>query len=147
MLDIFMDIFMDLFIVVSTDQKWLGSNKIQMDSEVFTVWVEFRCFLWGKRRSYQNYNPTTFLIYMVSLIDCEKLTVKHLFGKPNMTTSSQRHTACNAYADSERFARGGPTQLWQRCFLFCMFFSVYEGREDPYTTKSEPSLARQWNTF
>ena len=81
-------------LVISTYQNWLGPNKIQLDPEVFTVWVEFRLFFWEKSRSYQDYYRTTFLTNAVSPINCEsklwweKLTVKHLFGKPSFSANN-----------------------------------------------------------
>ena len=83
-----------MWLVVSTYQNWLGSSKTQLVSEVFPVWVEFRLFFWGKSRSYQDYYPTTFLTNAVSPINCEsklwweKLTVKHLFGKPSFSANN-----------------------------------------------------------
>ena len=46
-------------------------------------------------------------------------------------------------ADPDSFVRGGPA-LTTFCFLFVSFL-VYEGREDPNTTISGPSSARQRN--
>ena len=45
----------------------------------------------------------------------------------------------HACADPESFARGGPT--------LTMLFSLDEMREDPNSTKSEPSSARQQNAI
>ena len=56
--------------------------------------VEFRLFFSGKSRSYQDYNPTTFLTNAVSPINCEsklwweKLIVKHLFGEPSFSANN-----------------------------------------------------------
>ena len=45
-------------------------------------------------------------------------------------------------ADPESFARGGPTPLRTFFFFFLLFFLMRE-KEDPNSTKSGPSSARQ----
>ena len=57
------------------------------------------------------------------------------------------HTPDGMYrscADPESFVRGGPTLT---TFFFLLFFLVDEGREDPSTTISGPSSARQRNAI
>ena len=50
------------------------------------------------------------------------------------------YTAC---ADPESFARGGPTLTT----VFFVFVFFDEGKEDPNSTKSRPSSARQRNAI
>ena len=52
--------------------------------------------------------------------------------------------SCLLCADSESFVRGVQLIIIQRIFVL---FLVDEGREDPLTTKSGPSLACQQNTI
>ena len=71
---------------------WIQQNSAGPRGFHSLSWIQ--TFLLRKEQSYQDYYPTTFLINVVSPINCEsklwweKLTVKHLFGKPSFSANN-----------------------------------------------------------
>ena len=84
------------------------------------------------------------LIGVVPVCCCDKRFVNCSPDNQHLIWEQKKKSVLNfTCTDPESFLRGGPT--WSFFVLFFVFF--YEGREDPNTTLSEPSLAGQWTAL